>query len=145
MIEEVAAVFVDSVTICRFSGDYRFCSLRFLRMKRATRATTAINPATKHAIRDANDGASDSMFQSVAKAPKKRNMKTRVIKINRGERVEPYLRKPGAKMFFSAVSPSNEFRTEPQTKTGGLRASMVMVGPASISIVHSKTKTGNKS
>ena len=78
------------------------------------------------------------MFHSVAKALGKRNMKTKRIKINSGEQAEVYLRNDGAKMFYSAVCTSGDLRTEPQTKTAGLRASMVIRGPASISIVHSK-------
>jgi len=107
-------------------------------MKRATRTITAINPATKYWIRDANDGASTSMFQSVAKALEKRNMKNKRIKINSGEQVELYLRKPGTKMFYSKVSTSNDLQTEPQTKTAGLKATMTIVGPASISIVKTR-------
>jgi hypothetical protein len=57
-----------------------------------------------------------------------------------------YFRKTGTKMFYSALSlrqaKSPEPQTEPQTKTAGLKASMTIVGPASISIVHSKI--GNK-
>ncbi len=64
----------------------------------------------------------------------------RRIKVNPGEQVALYLRKPGTKMFYSTVSTCNDIQTEPQTKTAGLRASMTIIGPASISIVHSKTK-----
>ncbi len=67
-------------------------------------------------------------------------MNARRIKINRGEQVALYFRKPGTKMFYSAVSTCNDLQTEPQTKRAGLRASMTIIGPASISIVHSKTK-----
>jgi hypothetical protein len=69
---------------------------------------------------------------------RKGNVNFRRIKINRGEQVELYLRKPGTKVFYSAVSTCNDLQTEPQTKTAGLKASMTIVGPGSICIVHSK-------
>jgi hypothetical protein len=61
------------------------------------------------------------------------------IKIEPGEQVEIYFRKPGTTMVYSSVSTDHP-QPEPRSKTMGLRASLVLVGPCSISIVKSGRK-----
>jgi hypothetical protein len=70
-------------------------------------------------------------------------MKTKHIKIDVGESVELYIRKNQRTIQrYSTIGEGEKLNCDAEQKSvnSGLRASMVVVGPATISLVRSKEK-----